>query len=278
MDNIFNKKRYSHDVTDEERKEKKDTLTNSRNKTIELQNKIKENDEKLSFDIQHNISHNHELDMLNNNDHLLTDDLAWTTREQVQINQRLNNNKKKKKNHAMINSALSSRQLVHTDSSYLYNNNSMLEGMRTNKAFHMIRAKRMEQSLNSSLDISIGDIGGRHCCGRLKKNYDVDLSLTSQRSLHYHNGANIEYYHERSSSLPTKDSTSKSRKNKDYSHILEEKITEEKYIEEDNNNHNPLFKKSDKSVDKGSYKNEFIRLKYSHVFIIYITFRFNQDI
>ena len=78
---------------------------------------------------------------------------------------------------------------------------SLIEGVNLNKTFHLIKSKRKEKQLNSSLDIGIGDLGGFKCCNKLKKNYQVDLEASILRHNHV-NHLPIDYYYNRSSSLP----------------------------------------------------------------------------
>jgi hypothetical protein len=129
-----------------------------------------------------NIANNHDLAMLNNNEELL-DNISFKY-----IKTRPDNN-----------TSIQSHMLDFTR----VGSKKLMKSIRTNRAFFLLRAKRLEQSMNSSMEISVGDIGGRGCCGRLRKNYDMNISLTSQRNQHCNNGQGVECYHIRSSSLPT---------------------------------------------------------------------------
>jgi hypothetical protein len=122
-----------------------------------------------------NIVNNHEMALLNNNEELI---------ENISFN-----------NNSSLGFAMGKESKNKSQS------DKLLKTIRTNRTFWLLRAKRMEQNINSSMEISISDIGGHSCCGRLKTNYDVNISVTHQKNQHCNNGQGVECYHNRSSSL-----------------------------------------------------------------------------
>lgn len=94
----------------------------------------------------------HEIEMINNKEELLTDDLP--------SNSNSPNRKKINKKYGNIT----------------------FEDLPTNKTFYMIKSKRAAESLKSSIEIDITDLGGARCCRKLQHNYDLNIQLTHSRS------------------------------------------------------------------------------------------------
>jgi hypothetical protein len=79
--------------------------------------------------------------------------------------------------------------IINTDHTNKTANNEMslmktgniLEGVKTNRTFHLLRNKRIQNLMESNLIVTIDSIGGEHCCKRLKKNYDMNISVSSMK-------------------------------------------------------------------------------------------------
>jgi hypothetical protein len=165
-----------------------------------------------------NISHIHDSDMLNNRESLLTDGINLTLTQNISkiknnvdnIESRTKKSKSSTKNLKNHNNktyvdtsqnkiynpsrsmteiethhhrkTTNNNKLSHNDSSTNFLNSGLvLEGVKTNRTFYLIRQKRMEQMLNSSLDVYADDLGGNNACTKLRRNYDVDITRTNQR-------------------------------------------------------------------------------------------------
>ena len=71
-----------------------------------------------------------------------------------------------------------------TNEASLFKQGSILQGVKTNRTFHLLRNKRIQDLIESNLVVTIDTLGGRNCCKRLKKNYDFNISLSCNRVQH----------------------------------------------------------------------------------------------
>lgn len=58
---------------------------------------------------------------------------------------------------------------------------NILEGVKTNRAFHLLRNKRIQDLMDSNMIITLDAIGGDGCCKRLLKNYDMNISVSTTK-------------------------------------------------------------------------------------------------
>jgi hypothetical protein len=185
----------------------------------------------------------------NNKDHLLTEGLSFN----YNIN-KMNFNKDYEKSLKHITTVLSEdddqicefrnkRELKYNESGNCLTSSSILNGTRLNRTFYLIKHKRMEQLLNSSVENSMHDRGGHHACCRLKKNYELNISqgsITSGKNMYDRN-------HKRSTSMPNADSFfNKIAIDKDGNKIGGIII---------NNNDDDYYKDKEKHDDKNNIKN-----------------------
>jgi hypothetical protein len=56
-----------------------------------------------------------------------------------------------------------------------------IEGVKTNRTFHLLRNKRIQDMIDSNMIITMDAIGGENCCKRLKKNYDMNISISNSK-------------------------------------------------------------------------------------------------
>ncbi len=118
------------------------------------------------------ISNIHEYDIMNNKDQLLTEGL--------------NNLSFSKDNKRTCDEYEFKKKYIDTSANHF-------EHVRVNKTFYLIKHKRIEQMLNSSIEVSMDDIGGERACCRLKKLYEINMNKS---------GSGFINGHERSSSMP----------------------------------------------------------------------------
>jgi len=124
-----------------------------------------------------------------------------------------------------------------------------IEGVKTNRTFHLLRNKRIQDLIDSNLIITMDAIGGENCCKRLKKNYDINISISNSKIQQSEQNRLNTYREGHLSPLRNKSSTPKN--------IPRSKTTtkyEVKAIQEEEKNE----EKRDLSVSQGRFKKKAI--------------------
>ena len=153
--------------------------------------------------------------------------------------------------------------------SSLFKQGSVIQGVKTNRTFHLLRNKRIQEMMDSNIVVTMDAIGGRHCCERLKRIYDVNLSLSCNRIQNYEM-SKLSY------SLVSRSGTS--FPNKNLSKINSPKISNISSPNESNINNSPKISKQSSRKNRSVSTHKCLKcLNWNHSVGINNKYHITQD-